>query len=86
MSFLQQSVEVSAVVKAVLLAASIGGSFAVLKDDVGDLETSKASNERVAIVETKQAGTAEATLRELQAINGRLAVIEGRLDTKADKP
>lgn len=86
MSLLQQSVELGQVVKAAVFAAGLAGTFAVLKDDVGDLEAGKASNERVAIVETKQAGTAEATLRELQAINGRLAVIEGRLDGKADKP
>lgn len=86
MSMLEQSVEVGAVLKAVVVAAGIGGTFAVLKDDIGDLSTSKASNERVAIVETKQAGTAEATLRELRAINDRLAAIEGRLNTKADKP
>lgn len=86
MSLLHESVEVGTVVKAVVLAASIGGSFAVLKDEVGDLETGKASNERVAVVETRQDEVAKATLRELQAINGRLAVIEGRLDAKVDKP
>ena len=86
MTFLEQSVEVGTVVKAIVVAASISGTFAVLKDDIGDLEAGKASIERVAVVETKQDEVAKATLRELQAINGRLAVIEGRLDGKADKP
>ena len=86
MSVLHESVELGSLLKAVAVAAGIGGTFAVLKDDVGDLQAGKASNERVAIVETKQAGTADATLRELQAINGRLAAIEGRLEGKADKP
>lgn len=86
MSWLNQTIDLGTALKAGAFVLTVGGGAAVLKDDISDLDEGKASNERVAIVETRQEEVGRATLRELQVMNARLAVIEGKLDGKVDKP
>lgn len=82
MSLLEQSVEVGAVIKVALFAVGLGGSFALLRDDIGDLDHDKASNERVAVIETK----VDAIPTTLARIEAKLDKVDEKLDKKADKP